>query len=101
MEGLRRGKREGRGERSIKSLVPYPFQALWPVVHVRRRPGTKGSQLWLLGLVHWQASWPLSTPSDQDVTLSEESPPESPFVAGRRILPGPKTGLLSNSSVEK
>ena len=39
----------------------------------------------LLGLVHWQASWPLSTPSGQDVRLSEEeSPPERPFVAGRR-----------------
>ena len=81
---LRRGKREGRGERSKKSLVPYPVGALWPVVHVRRRPGTKGSQLQPLGLVHWQASWPLSTPSGQDVSLSEEeSPPESPFVAGR------------------
>ena len=58
--------------------------ALWPVVRVRRRPGTKGSQLQLLGLVHWQASWPLSTPSGQDVSLSEEeSPPESPFVGGR------------------
>ena len=40
-----------------------------------------------LGLVHWQASWPLSTPSGQDVSLSEEEPPpESPFVAGRRTL---------------
>ena len=45
----------------------------------------KGSQLRLLGLVHWQASWPLSTPSGQDVSLSEEeSPPESPFIAVRR-----------------
>ena len=36
------------------------------------------------GSVHWQASWPLSTPSGRDVSLSEEeSPPESPFVAGR------------------
>ena len=53
--------------------------ALWPVVRVRR-PGTKGSQLRPLGLVHWQASWPPSTPSGQDVSLSEE---ESPPVAGR------------------
>ena len=37
--------------RSIKSLIPYLVGALWPVVHVRRRPGTKGSQLQLLGLV--------------------------------------------------
>ena len=37
-----------------------------------------------LCLVHWQASWPLSTPSGQAVSLSEEeSPPELPFVAGR------------------
>ena len=51
----------------VKSLVPYQT---WPVVHVRRRPGTKGSLLRLLGLVHWQAIWPLSTPSGQDVSLS-------------------------------
>ena len=38
------------------------------------------------GLVHLQASWPLSTPSGQDVSLSEESLPESPFVSGRRTL---------------
>ena len=62
---------------SIKSLVTYPVRALWLVVHVRRRPGTKGSQLRPLGLV--------LTPSGQDVSLSEEeSPPELPFVAGRR-----------------
>ena len=65
-------KREGKGERSIKSLVPYLVGALWSVVRVRRRPGTKGSQLQLLGLVHWQASWPLSTLSGQDVSLSKE-----------------------------
>ena len=65
---------------------------------IRRRPGTKGSQLWPLGLVHWQASWPLSTPSGQDVSLSEEeSPPESPFVAGRRTPSRAETGLLSNT----
>ena len=52
-EGLRRGKREGRVERLIKS---YPVRADWPVVLVRRRPVTKGSQLWPLGLVHQQAS---------------------------------------------
>ena len=73
----------GRGERSIESLVPYPVGALWPVVHIRRRPGTNRSQLRPLGLVHWQARWSLSTPIGQDVSRSkEESPPESPFVAG-------------------
>ena len=62
----------------------FPVRALWPVVCIRRRPGTKGSQLWPLGLVHWQASWPPSTLSGQDVSLSEEeSPPGSPFVAGK------------------
>ena len=62
----------------MKSLVPYLAGALWPVVCVRR--------LWPLGLVHQQASWSLSTLSGQDVSHSEEeSPSESPFVAGRGI----------------
>ena len=30
-----------------------------------------------LGLVHWQAGWPLSTPSGQDVSLSEEESHQS------------------------
>ena len=61
-----------------------PIGAIWPIVHVRRRPGTKGSQLRPLGLVHGRASWPLSTLSGQDVSLSEEeSQPESPFIARR------------------
>ena len=49
-----------------------------------------------LGLVHWQASWPLSTPSGQDVSLSEE---KSPPVAEGGPLPGPKT--LGNELSEK
>jgi len=77
-------KERGKGREVNKVSCSLPVGALWPVVHVRRRPGTNGSQLRLLGLVHWQASWPLSTLSGQDVSLSEEeSPPESPFVAGR------------------
>ena len=50
--------------------------------------------MWLLGLVHWQASWPLSTPSGQDVSCSEEeSLPESPFGAGsRHLVQGLKLG---------
>ena len=56
------------------------------------------SQLRPLALVHWQASWSLSTLTGQDVSLSEEeSPPEPPFVAGRGPLPGPETGLLPNT----
>ena len=77
-------KERGKGREVNKVSCSLPVRALWPVVRVRRRPGTKGSQLQPLGLVHWQASWTLSTPSGQDVSLSEEeSLPESPFVAGR------------------
>ena len=51
------------------------------------------SQLQPLGLVHWQASWPLSTPSGQDVSLGEEESHQSPFVAGRGDpFQGPKLG---------
>lgn len=41
---------EEKVQRSTKSLVPYQVRALWLVIHVRRRPGTKGSQVWPLGL---------------------------------------------------
>ena len=68
-------KERGKGREVNKVSCSLPVGALWPVVRIRRRPH---------GLVHWQASWPLSTPSGQDVSLSkEESPPELPFVAGR------------------
>ena len=78
-------KERGKGREVNKVSCSLPVGALWTVVRVRRRPGTKGYQLRPLGLVHWQASWPLSTPSGQDVNLSEEeSPAELPFVAGRR-----------------
>ena len=91
-------RKEGSGERSIKSLIPYPVGALWPVVCVRRRPGTKGSQLRPLGLVHWQASWPLSTLNGQDVSCSEEeSPSDSPLLQEGGLLPGLETGLSSNT----
>ena len=77
-------KERGKGREVNEVSCSPPVRALWLVVCVRRRPGTKGSQLRPLGLVHWQASWPLSTPSGQDVRRSEEeSLPESPFVAGR------------------
>ena len=65
-------KERGKGREVNKVSCSLPIGALWPVVHIRRRPGTKRSQLQPLGLVHWQASWPLSTPSGQDVSLSEE-----------------------------
>ena len=51
-----------------------------------------------LGLVHWQASWPLSPPSGQDVSLSkEESRQSRHFLLEDGPLPGPETGLLSNT----
>ena len=79
-ERRERGKRREVNKVSCSLLVG----ALWPVVCDRRRPGTKGSQSQLLGLIHQWGSWSLSTRSGQDVSRSkEESPPESPFVAGR------------------
>ena len=91
-------KERGKGREANKVSCSLPVWALWPVVHVRRRPGTKGSQLWLLGLVHWQASWPLSTPSGQDVSLSEEESHQSRHLLQEGgPLPGPETGLLSNT----
>ena len=70
-------KQRGKGREVNKVSCSLPVGALWPVVHIRRRPGTKGSQLRLLGLVHWQASWPLSTLSGQDVNLSKEESHQS------------------------
>ena len=64
-------KERGKGREVNKVSCSLPVGAL------RRRPGTKGSQLRPLGLVHWQASWPLSTLSGQDVSLSEEESHQS------------------------
>ena len=95
---IKERKGRGKGRAVSKVSCSLPVGALWPVVLVRRKPGTKGSQLWPLGLVHWQASWPLSTPSGQDVSLSQEK-----SHLGRHLLqeggplPGPETGLLSNT----
>ena len=66
-------KERGKAREVNKVSCSLPVRALWPVVRVRRRPGTKGSQLRPLGLVHWQASWTLSTPGGQDVSLSKET----------------------------
>ena len=62
-------KETGMGREVNKVSCSLLVGALWPAVHIRRRQGTKGFQLRPLGLVHWQASWPLSTPSGQDVSL--------------------------------
>ena len=80
---MKERKERGKGREVNKVFCSLPVGALRPVVHVRRRPGTKRSQLRPLGLVHWQASWPLSTSSGQ----------ESPFVAGKGdLFQGPKLG---------
>ena len=91
-------KCDSGGDSSLLRLASLPVGALWPVVRVRRRSGTKGSQLWPLGLDHWQASWPLSTPSGQDVSLSEEYSHQSHHLLQKEgPLPGPETGLLPNT----
>ena len=91
-------KERGKGKELNKVSCFLPVGALWPVVHLRRRPGTKGSQLWPVGLVYSQASWPLSTLSGQDVSLSEEESHQSRHLLQEGgPLPGPKTGLLSNT----
>ena len=43
-------KERGKGREVNEVSCSLPVGALWPVVHIRRRPGTKGSQLWPLGL---------------------------------------------------
>ena len=45
-------KERGTGREVNKVSCSLPVGALWPVVHVRRRPGTKGFQLRPLVLVH-------------------------------------------------
>ena len=70
-------RQRGKGREVNKVSCSLQVRALWPVVHVRRRPRTKRSQLRPLGLVHWQARWPLSIPSGQDVSLSEEESHQS------------------------
>ena len=90
-------ERKERGKRREVSCS-LPVRALWPVVHIRRRPGTKGSQLRLLSLVHWQASWPLSTLSGQDVSFSEEESRQSRHLLQEGgSIPRSETGLLSNT----
>ena len=64
-------ERKERGKEREVNKVSC-FLPVWPVVCIGRRPGTKRSQLRPLGLVHWQASWPLSTLSGQDVSPSKE-----------------------------
>ena len=77
-------KERGKGGEVNKVSCSLPGLGTLASCPRQEETGTKGSQLRPLGLVHWQASWPLSTSSGQDVSLSkEESPPELPFVPGR------------------
>ena len=99
---LRRGKERkerGQGKEVNKVSCSLLVRALWPVVHIRRRPGTKGSHLQPLGPIcsHWQASWLLSTLSGQDISRREESCQSCHLLQEGGPLPGPKTGLLSNT----
>ena len=59
----------------------------------------------LLGLVHWQASWPLRTLSGQDVSLSEEESHQSCHLLQKwDPFQGPKLGsclTLGNESSEE
>ena len=52
---IKEGKERGKGREVNKVSCSLPFGALWWVVRIRR-PGTKGSPLRPLGLVHCQAS---------------------------------------------
>ena len=62
----------------------------------------KGSQLRPLGLVHWQASWPLSTPSGQDVSLNKEESHQSRHLLQEGgPLPGPKTCLTLGNELSE
>ena len=65
----RKERGEGRGQVCLLFLTSRGTLASCPHQEETR---DKKAQLQLLDLVHWQASWPLSTPSGQDVSLSEE-----------------------------
>ena len=95
---IKERKERWKGKEVNKVSCFLPVGALWPVVCVRRRPGTKGSQLRPLGLVHRRASWPLSTSSGQDVSLNKEESHQSRYLLQEGgPLPWPEIGLLSNT----
>ena len=95
---IKERKERGQGREVNKISYSLLVGALWPVVRIRRRPGTKGSHLQSLGLVHWQASWLLSTPSGQDISRREEESHQSCHLLQEGgPLPGPETRLLSNT----
>ena len=96
--GIEKRKRERSGKRSIKSPVPSLVKALWPAIHVRRRPGTKWPQLWPLGLVH-QCGWAgLRVPRvvRTSVVVKKRSHQSRHLLQEGKPLPGSETGLLFN-----
>ena len=86
-------KERGKGREVNKVSCSLPVGAVGPVVRVRRRPGTKGSQLPLLGLVHWQASWPW-VPRVVRMSVSAKKSPTKVAICCRNGDPfqGPKLG---------
>ena len=86
-------KERGNGREVSKVSCSLPVGTLWPIVRVRKRPGTKGSQLQPLGLVHWQASWPLSTQVVR-MSVSVKKSPTRVAICCRKVDPfqGPKLG---------
>ena len=57
---------------------------LWSIIHVKGDQGQK-VPICILSLVHQWASWSLTTRNSQDVSHSEEIPPELSFIVGRGI----------------
>ena len=68
-------ERKERGkEREVNSLLLLTGQGALDSCPPQEETRDKGSQLWLLGLVHQQASWPLSTPN-RDLAKLTSGPP--------------------------
>ena len=65
-----------------KSILSNLVGALWSIIHVKGDQGQKGP-ICILSLVHQWASWSLTTRNSQDVSHSEETPPELSFIVGR------------------
>ena len=95
---LRRGKREGRGERSIKSLVPYRLGHSGQLSASGGDQGQKGPSCshWVWSIGRQAGPW---VPRVVRMSVSaKKSPHQSHYLLQEGgPLPGPKTGLLSNT----
>ena len=76
-------KERGKGREVNKVSCSLPGRGTLASCPCQEETRDKRVQLRPLDLVHWQASWPLSTLSGQDVSLNEEEFHQSPFFAGR------------------